>query len=83
MMAFETRIAMMKPVFRDDAMIDDLMRRWPSTIGVVLRHGMLCVGCPIASFHTVSDAAREHGIGVKLLRHDLKAAINMATASLD
>ncbi|MCZ8548018.1 DUF1858 domain-containing protein [Mesorhizobium qingshengii] len=58
----------------DDMTMDQIMRRWPLTIRVVIRSGMLCVGCPIASFHTVSDAAREHGLDVDSLRSDLEAA---------
>jgi hybrid cluster-associated redox disulfide protein len=57
-----------------DMTMDEIMRRWPLTIRVVIRSGMLCVGCPIASFHTVSDAAREHGLDEALLRSDLEAA---------
>jgi hybrid cluster-associated redox disulfide protein len=57
-----------------DMTMDEIMRRWPLTIRVVIRSGMLCVGCPIASFHTVSDAAREHGLDEALLRCDLEAA---------
>ena len=37
------------------------MRRWPATIRVFLDFRMGCVGCPIAGFHTVEDACREHG----------------------
>ena len=33
--------------------VDDVMRRWPSTIRVFIDFGMHCVGCPIATFHTV------------------------------
>ncbi|WP_264484391.1 hypothetical protein [Mesorhizobium sp. PAMC28654] len=36
---------------------------------------MLCVGCPIAPFHTISEAAREHGLNEESLRFDLQAAI--------
>jgi hybrid cluster-associated redox disulfide protein len=58
----------------DDMTMDEIMRRWPLTIRVVIRSGLLCVGCPIASFHTVADAAREHGLDEALLRSDLEAA---------
>ena len=40
--------------------VDDLMRRWPATIRVFLDYRMHCPGCPIACFHTVDDACREH-----------------------
>ena len=55
--------------------MDEVMREWPATIGVILDHGMLCVGCPIATFHTVVDAVREHGIEEAELVRDLQAVI--------
>lgn len=43
-------------------LVDDVMRGRPETIRVFLQFGMGCVGCPIASFHTLDDACREHGV---------------------
>jgi len=65
----------MKRKLNADATMDGIMREAPATIRVVLQHGMLCVGCPIASFHTVFDAAREHDLDEDQLRHYLEAAI--------
>lgn len=59
----------------DEMSMDEIMREWPAAIGVILSHGMFCVGCPIAAFHTVADAAREHGISEADLMHDLRAVI--------
>jgi hybrid cluster-associated redox disulfide protein len=42
--------------------VDDVMRAAPDTIRVFLDHRMGCVGCPIATFHTIEDACREHSI---------------------
>ncbi|SFJ04032.1 hybrid cluster protein-associated redox disulfide domain-containing protein [Bosea sp. OK403] len=42
-------------------LVDEVMRRWPATIRIFLDHKMHCVGCPIACFHTIDDACREHG----------------------
>ena len=44
--------------------VDEVMRQWPATIRVFLDLRMSCVGCPIASFHTVADACREHQVAV-------------------
>jgi len=41
-------------------MVDEVMRRWPSTIRVFLDFRMRCVGCPIATFHSVDEACDEH-----------------------
>ena len=43
-------------------LVDDVMREHPATIRAFLSHKMKCVGCPIACFHTVEDACREHAV---------------------
>ena len=53
------------------SLVDDVMSRWPATIRVFLDFRMSCVGCPIAGFHSVEDACREHGID----REDFLAAL--------
>lgn len=49
------------PIGADD-LVDDVMRNHPTTIRVFLDFRMNCVGCPIACFHTVTDACIEHGV---------------------
>ena len=44
------------------SLVDDVMRRRPASIRVFLDFRMGCVGCPIAGFHSVEEACREHGI---------------------
>lgn len=61
--------------YDDDMSMDEIMRRWPETIRVLLDHGLLCVGCPVASFHTLDDAISEHGIKANPLRADILTAI--------
>lgn len=54
--------------------ISEIMRFWPSTVRVFLDRGMLCVGCPIGGFHTLANAAFEHGLDLD----ELELAINRA-----
>lgn len=54
--------------------VDEVMRRWPATIRVFLVFRMNCVGCPIAGFHTVEDACREHGAAPGHFLSALRAA---------
>lgn len=42
--------------------VDEVMRRWPATLAVFIRFDMKCIGCPIAPFHSVEDACREHAL---------------------
>lgn len=60
---------------RLDMHMDEIMRQWPQTIKILLRHRLLCVGCPIAAFHTIEDACREHGLDKEILTNELIAAI--------
>lgn len=45
-----------------DNNVGDVMNARPATIRVFLGFRMGCVGCPIAAFHTVYDACKEHGV---------------------
>ncbi|WP_352694178.1 DUF1858 domain-containing protein [Mesorhizobium sp. M0663] len=55
--------------------VDEIMRRWPATVAVVLRYRMLCVGCPIGTFHTVTEACREHKIDEGDFLVELESAV--------
>jgi hybrid cluster-associated redox disulfide protein len=61
--------------------VDEVMQRWPSTIRVFLDFGMRCVGCPIATFHSVDEACREHGIDLEKFLGRLRAAAQGAQMS--
>jgi hybrid cluster-associated redox disulfide protein len=45
-----------------DMTVDQVMNRWPASIRVFMNFKMGCVGCPIAAFHSVEEASREHNI---------------------
>lgn len=51
--------------------VDEIMRRWPDTIHVMIRHKLLCIGCPFGTFHTVADACAIHEIDGKGFAADL------------
>ena len=62
-----------------DLTVDEIMREWPSTIGVFLDLQLHCIGCPIGIFHTLSDAAVEHGLALEELAGQVSAAIDADT----
>jgi hybrid cluster-associated redox disulfide protein len=64
-----------------DMTVDEVMRRWPATIRVFLGFGMHCVGCPIAGFHSIADACREHRAEPVLFLAALRAAADTTEAS--
>ena len=58
--------------------VGEVMTNWPATVRVFLDFRMGCIGCPIAEFHRVDDACREHGID----RDQFLAALQLAAASV-
>lgn len=57
-----------------DCILQGVIDRYPQTIVVFARHGLQCVGCYIAPFHTIADSAREHAVALEALLDDLKQA---------
>lgn len=40
-----------------EMIITDVLERWPRTADVFHDHAMACVGCAVAPFYTINDAA--------------------------
>jgi hybrid cluster-associated redox disulfide protein len=51
--------------------VDEIMRRWPATIRVMIRNRMLCIGCPIGICHTVADACDAHQVDLDAFSQEL------------
>jgi hybrid cluster-associated redox disulfide protein len=45
-----------------DMTVEDVLTHWPETAGVFGRHNMACVGCPVAPFYKVSEAAAVYNL---------------------
>lgn len=55
--------------------IGEVVQKYPQTIEVFLRHGLMCFGCAIARFENVEQGAQAHGIDAEKLLADLNAAV--------
>jgi len=55
--------------------IGEVVQKYPQTIEVFLRHGLMCFGCAIARFENIEQGATAHGINVDTLVKDLNAAV--------
>lgn len=58
-----------------NTVVDEMMRKWPASVTVLLSYRMLCVGCPIGTFHTVAEACHEHCVDEARFLADLDATI--------
>lgn len=52
--------------------MEKIMRTWPETIPILLRNRMHCVGCMLAPFHDLNEAAHEHQLDVVELLEQLR-----------
>jgi hybrid cluster-associated redox disulfide protein len=77
-MGHDGRSDMKYEVF-SDLTVREIMLRWPSTIGVFIDLHLHCIGCPIGVFHTLADAAHEHGIELAELVAEVSVAIDTDT----
>lgn len=68
----------MIPLLTTELTVDDVMRRWPTTIRAFLDFKMRCVGCPIAAFHSVEEACHDHGIDLSAFFQSLRAAAQVS-----
>lgn len=59
-----------------DALVSEILDRWPETITVFLRHRMACVGCGMSGFETLISAAEIYGLQVEDLVAELEASIS-------
>jgi len=57
-----------------DLPLKDLMSQWPKTIPVFIRHGMLCVGCFVSPFHTITDACAAYNLDVETFLAEILVA---------
>ena len=58
-----------------NCIVQGVIERHPQTIIVFARHGLQCVGCYIAPFHTIVDSAREHAVPLELLLAELNQSV--------
>jgi hybrid cluster-associated redox disulfide protein len=52
----------MDRVSGSDRTIEEILARWPAAAYILLRRKMACLGCSMARFDTLRDAARSYGI---------------------
>lgn len=66
-----------------DTPVDDVMNAYPATIRTFLDFEFGCVGCPIATFHTVDDACSEHGVDREIFLEALRAVALKITSEAE
>lgn len=55
--------------------LQELFERWPETAVIFQQHQMACVGCAVAPFYSVVDAAQVYGFAPDDFMHELLLVI--------
>jgi hybrid cluster-associated redox disulfide protein len=55
--------------------IEDVIRKYPETVGVFRKFGLDCMECQIAAFEAVEHGAGVHHVNVEKLVEELNKAI--------
>lgn len=59
--------------------VSELLKRYPCTVSVFMHYRMACVGCAIADFHTVAQAAALYELDGAQFVSELECAIQNAS----
>ena len=63
-----------------DLNLSQVVRDYPATVPVFLRHGLMCIGCAAARFESIGQGALAHGLDVDALIADLNEAVTEKVA---
>jgi len=55
--------------------IDEVIKKYPETVEIFVKNGFHCIGCAAASFESIEEGAKAHGINTEELIEELNQAI--------
>jgi hybrid cluster-associated redox disulfide protein len=58
-------------VIKKNMNMGHVVKNYPETVQVMLNYGIECIGCHIATWETLEQAAEDHGIDVELMVRDM------------
>lgn len=66
----------MKEKVTKSMIIGEIAEKHPHAVEVMLRHGLHCIGCHVASWETLEQGAQSHGIDADRMVHEINKTIN-------
>lgn len=61
--------------------IEEVVKQYPETMMVFMKHGLHCVGCHVSEFESIEEGAMAHGIDVDMLVADLNKVTSFTSSS--
>jgi hybrid cluster-associated redox disulfide protein len=65
----------MKEIIKKNMLIGEIISKYPQAVDIMLKHGMHCVGCHVATWETLEQAAQQHSIDISALVKDINENI--------
>lgn len=59
-----------------DTTIEEVVKKYPETMMVFMKHGLHCVGCHVSAFESIEQGAIAHGIDTDALVTDLNKVVS-------
>ena len=56
--------------------IDEVIKKYPETVEIFVKNGFYCIGCAAASFESIEDGAKAHGVDTNKLVKELNEVIS-------
>ncbi len=53
----------------------EVLKKYPEVTGVFFKHGMACVGCPLAQQETIEQGTLAHGLDVEKFIEELNKKV--------
>jgi hybrid cluster-associated redox disulfide protein len=70
---------MLRDISIEDLTVAEIMSAYPAAIRLFMDWQLHCIGCPIAPFHTICDAALEHRVSPAELVAAVEAVLENVT----
>lgn len=55
--------------------VQEILDQYPQVMPIFIEIGLLCVGCPAESFHSLADVARENHLDLQNLMKRIRHAV--------
>ena len=73
---------MVKKLITKDMLLDDIVKKYPETIMILMGYGLHCVGCIVSEIETIEQGAKIHGLDDKEIDFMLKDLNAIALESI-
>lgn len=62
-------------IITGDMNIEEVVSKYPQTLGVFFQYGLGCIGCHAASYESLAEGVAAHGISLDAILKDLNNVI--------